>query len=196
MSRNRSRPPSSRRRRAQWGLTALLAVTMAAAPGAAVAETATGWTDPEPVTAFPAQPDDDFPQAVVDVGPAGDAAAAWLVPRAAGGYRVNAAMRDESGTWTPTGPLSKRVREYVTVDVAVDRYGDTSVGWERRTADGPQVELVHCEGTVCGAPEAVGVGGDANVDVEVDRAGRATVAWRRPGQVVVRRRTADGHLAA
>ena len=192
MSRYLSRPPSSRRRRAQWGLTALLAVTMAAAPGAAVAETASGWTDPEPVTAFPAQPDEDFPHAVMDVGPAGDAAAAWLVPRAAGGYRVNAAMRDESGTWTPTGPLSRRVREYVTFDLAVDRDGDTSVVWERWVDGAPQVELVHCEGTVCGAPEAVGVGGYADADVEVDRSGRAIVAWRRPGQVVVRMRTADG----
>ena len=158
MSRYLSRSPSSRRRCAQWGLTALLAVTMAAAPGASAAETVSGWTEPEPVTAFPAQPDEGFPRAEVAVGPNGQASAVWLAPRAAGGYRVRAAMRDEAGTWTSTGPLSKRVREFVTLGVAVDADGRTSVVWERWPDAAPRVEFVRCDGSGCGAPEAVGIG--------------------------------------
>ena len=182
---------SSSRRHVRWGLTALLAVTLAGAPGGVLAETVSDWSEPETIAAFPPQPDEEYPDARVVVGPGDDAAASWLVERAAGGYRVHVSVRGEDGTWAPTGPLSKRVRENVTVDLAVDGDGDTSVVWERWGVDGPQVEYVRCDlSGSCTEPEIVGPGRMA--DVEVDRAGAATVAFKQGDVLRVRRRTDAG----
>jgi hypothetical protein len=133
-------PPTARRVAALAVLAPLLSLLPVAPSSAAE------WRPPVTLSRVP---DGNVTLADLDVGPRGDAAAAWVQTRP-GGYQVRVATRDGRGGWSrarsltgwfpwaPRGPLSYGGRP----QVAVDGRGATTVAWSQASGGTVRVRAV------------------------------------------------------
>jgi hypothetical protein len=124
---------------------------------------------------------DDAFGAAVAISDAGDAVVAWVAETKSGDV-VQAAARPRGGPFAKRVSLSRRVRDVLFLDVAMNGAGDAIVAWPAATEGAHVIQAVRRPaGAGFTAPvDLSAAGGDAlNPQVAIDPAGNAVATWNR-----------------